>query len=140
MIIISDTIHIPDHEIELRQIHASGPGGQHVNKVAAAIHLRFDIHKSSLPEWCKSRLLGIRDSRITDDGVVVIKAQRFRSLEQNREDALQRLRLIIGSALKKEKKRVPTRPSRAAREKRLASKQQRSHRKSQRRKVSSSDW
>ena len=140
MITITDTIHIPDNEIDLRQIHASGPGGQHVNKVAAAIHLRFDIQNSSLPEQCKARLLNMRDSRITDDGVIVIKAQRFRSLEQNREDALQRLRLMVTSALKKTKKRVPTRPSRAAREKRLESKQQHSRRKSQRRKVSSSDW
>jgi len=139
MITMTDTIHLPEHEIQIRQIHASGPGGQHVNKVASAIHLRFDIKKSSLPDPVKSRLLNMHDSRISEDGIVIIKAQRYKSLEQNREDALQRLRLLIARARKKRKKRVLTRPSRTARERRLAAKQHRGQRKSQRRKVTSFD-
>lgn len=139
MISITNSIHIPEHEIDLKQIHASGPGGQHVNKVASAIHLRFDINQSSLPAHCKNKLLSMPDSRITEDGIIVIKAQRFKRLEQNKEDALQRLRLLITTALKERKKRVPTRPSRAARRKRLDSKQQQSKRKSLRRKVTSFD-
>lgn len=139
MITITDTIHLPEHEIQIRQIHASGPGGQHVNKVASAVHLRFDVKKSSLPEPLKNRLLNLHDSRISEDGIIIIKAQRYKSLEKNKEDALQRLRLLINKSLVKQKKRVSTRPSRAAREKRLAGKQQRSQRKSQRRKVTSFD-
>lgn len=139
MISITDTIHLPEQEIQIRQIHASGPGGQHVNKVASAVHLRFDVQKSSLPAPLKTRLLNMHDSRISEDGVIIIKAQRYKSLEKNKEDALQRLRLLISRALVKHKKRVPTRPSRAARERRLAAKQQRSRRKSQRRKVTSFD-
>lgn len=139
MITITDTIHLPDNEIQFRQIHASGPGGQHVNKVASAVHLRFDVNRSSLPDPFKDRLLRMHDSRISEDGIIIIKAQRYKSLEQNKEDALQRLRLLISKALVKQKKRVPTRPSRSAREKRLAGKQQRSQRKSQRRKITSFD-
>lgn len=139
MISISKNLQIPDHEVQFRQIHASGPGGQHVNKVASAVHLRFDIAGSSLPDHCKKRLLNMPDSRINDDGVIIIKARRYKSLEQNKEDALQRLRLLIMSALKKEVKRVPTRPSRAAREKRLTKKQQQKQRKQQRRKITSFD-
>lgn len=139
MITITDTIHLPDNEIQFRQIHASGPGGQHVNKVASAVHLRFDVNMSSLPDPFKDRLLRMHDSRISEDGIIIIKAQRYKSLEQNKEDALQRLRLLISKALVKQKKRVPTRPSRSAREKRLAGKQQRSQRKSQRRKITSFD-
>ena len=132
-------VHIPDHEIQFRQIHASGPGGQHVNKVASAVHLRFDISASSLPEPIKERLLSLHDSRINADGIIIIKAQRHKSLEKNKEDALQRLHLLIAGAQAKRKKRVPTRPSRAAREKRREAKRQQSERKTRRRKITTFD-
>ncbi|NNF45967.1 MAG: aminoacyl-tRNA hydrolase, partial [Desulfofustis sp.] len=92
MLEITDTISIPERELEFTQIRASGPGGQHVNKVATAVQLRFDITSSSLPEYCKNRLRGLNDRRITEDGVIIIKAQQFRSLDQNKADATQRLR------------------------------------------------
>lgn len=139
MIAITDTISIPDREVEFIQIRAAGPGGQHVNKVATAVQLRFDIGNSSLPDSCKQRLTALNDRRITDDGIIVIKAQQFRSLEQNKADALQRLRMIIGRALINRKKRVPTRPSKASKSKRLDTKQRQSRRKSLRRKVTSFD-
>jgi len=139
MIAITDTISIPDREVEFIQIRAAGPGGQHVNKVATAVQLRFDIGNSSLPDRCKQRLTALNDRRITDDGIIVIKAQQFRSLEQNKADALQRLRMIIGRALINRKKRVPTRPSKASKSKRLDTKQRQSRRKSLRRKVTSFD-
>ncbi|MCG6930706.1 MAG: aminoacyl-tRNA hydrolase [Desulfofustis sp.] len=139
MIFITDTIHLEEQEVQIRQIHASGPGGQHVNKVASAVHLRFDVSASSLPDRVKNRLLSMHDARVSADGIVVIKAQRHKSLEKNREDALQRLQLLISKALVKPRKRVPTRPSRAARERRLEVKQQQSRRKIQRRKVTSFD-
>jgi len=139
MIAITDTISIPDREVEFIQIRAAGPGGQHVNKVATAVQLRFDIGNSSLPDRCKQRLTALNDRRITDDGIIVIKAQQFRSLEQNKADALQRLRMIIGRALINRKKRVPTRPSKASKSKRLDTKQRQGRRKSLRRKVTSFD-
>ncbi len=139
MLVITDTISIPEREVEFSQIRASGPGGQHVNKVATAVQLRFDIRNSSLPDNCKHRLTALNDRRITEDGVIVIKAQQFRSLEQNKADALQRLRLLIKRALTTRKKRVPTRPSKASKSRRLNTKQLQGRRKSLRRKVTSFD-
>lgn len=137
MLAITDTISIPDRELEFTQIRASGPGGQHVNKVATAVQLRFDITSSSLPEHCKKRLRTLNDRRITEDGVIIIKAQQFRSLDQNKADAAQRLRMLVARALARKKKRVPTAPSRASQTKRLDSKQRHSRRKTLRRKVTS---
>ena len=139
MLTITDNISIPDRELEFTQIRASGPGGQHVNKVATAVQLRFDISSSSLPEYCKKRLRALNDRRITEDGIIIIKAQQFRSLDQNKADAAQRLRLLIARALVSRKRRVPTKPSRASQTKRLDSKQRQSRRKTLRRKVTSYD-
>lgn len=110
---------IPDKELELTAIRAQGSGGQNVNKVSSAIHLRFDINASSLPEDLKNRLLARRDSRISKDGVIIIKAQQFRTQEKNRDDALQRLRELIQAANHIPKYRRPTKPKPAAKAKRL---------------------
>lgn len=122
MLRISSHVSIPDEEIELTAIRAQGAGGQNVNKVSSAIHLRFDIKASSLPAFYQERLLQSRDSRISKDGIIIIKAQRLRTQERNREDALQRLQALIQSAGETRKPRQPTRPSRAARRKRLDNK------------------
>ena len=113
---------IPEHELEITAVRSAGAGGQNVNKVSSAIHLRFDIAASSLPPGLKSRLLALKDQRITRDGVLVIKAQQHRSQDMNRDEALRRLHEIVARAAIVPKTRRPTRPSRAAKRKRLESK------------------
>jgi ribosome-associated protein len=126
MLEIGAAIRIPDEELVERFVRSSGPGGQNVNKVASAVELRFDAANSpSLPEPVKARLLARRDRRITDEGVVVISAQRFRTQERNREDARERLAALIEAATHVPKARVATRPTRASKERRLAGKRER---------------
>ena len=121
-------------EIELTAMRAQGAGGQNVNKVSSAIHLRFDIPNSSLSDFCKSRLLALGDKRITNDGVLIIKAQTYRTQEQNRDDALTRLRDIILDAIKIEKPRHATRPTFSSKQRRMDAKTQRGAIKSARQK------
>ena len=121
-----DTIEIPEQELEFKAIRAQGPGGQNVNKVSSAIHLRFDVRNSSLPDWIKTNLLNLKDKRLTNDGEILIKAQRFRTQEKNREDALMRLQDLVQQANHKPKPRRPTRPTLAAKRRRLEHKNQRS--------------
>lgn len=138
MVEIAPHLTIPDSELVERFVRASGPGGQNVNKVATAVELRFDVAGSpSLPEPLRARLLARRDRRLTDEGVLVISAQRFRTQERNREDARERLAAFIAAALEVPKPRVATRPTRASKERRLSGKRERGTIKRER---SGRDW
>ena len=133
---ISTGLSLPENEIKIDAVRSGGPGGQNVNKVSSAIHLRFDIPASSLPENLKQRLLHIRDSRITRSGILVIKAQRFRSREMNREDAINRLKKFIAQGtVPVHTERLFTKPTTASKKRRIESKIKRGRVKSLRRRV-----
>ena len=133
MLPVTPNLAIPDDELVERFVRSGGPGGQNVNKVATAVELRFDVARSpSLPEAVRERLLARRDRRLTDDGVLVISAQRFRTQDRNREDARERLAALIAAATVAPKKRVATRPTRASKERRLGAKRERAGVKRQR--------
>jgi ribosome-associated protein len=135
MLIITPSLSLPDHEIHLEAIRAQGAGGQNVNKVSSAVHLRFDIRASSLPDLYKERLLALKDSRITDDGVIVIKAQQFRTQLKNRDDALTRLTEVIRAVTVEKKPRRATKPSKSSQAKRVDSKKKQGQTKALRGKI-----
>lgn len=135
MLQISRNVQLDPAEVELSAIRAQGSGGQNVNKVSSAIHLRFDIRASSLPDFYKERLLALADSRISNDGILIIKAQNYRTQEQNREDALNRLLDIIRAAGKTQKARRATKPTKASQKRRVDSKKKAGAKKNLRGKV-----
>ncbi|WP_156004067.1 alternative ribosome rescue aminoacyl-tRNA hydrolase ArfB [Thiomonas sp. FB-6] len=138
--VMQAAITIAPEEVELKAIRAQGPGGQNVNKLSSAVQLRFDVGASSLPEDLKQRLLALRDHRITEDGVVLIKAQSHRSQELNRQDAMRRLEDLVNSVARPPRKRRPTKPTLASRRRRLEGKAERAQVKAARARVHRSTW